>query len=97
MNESVCSFFNSGRWNELNRCAFLTVKHHKLENLVIQHFPVKEKIIDPYRNYRLDEINRMRYSIKVDTLASVDIVEIAESGGVILEVYDGFFCHNLDY
>ena len=30
-------------------------------------------------------------------MTSVDIVEIVKYGGVILEVYEGFFCHNLEY
>ena len=34
MNESFCSFFNSGSWIELNRCAFLTEKYHNPESLV---------------------------------------------------------------
>ena len=97
MSDAVCSLFNSGRWNELNRCAFLTVKYHNPENLVFQHLPVKEKIENSYKNNRLEEINRMRNGIIVDTLRSVDIVEIVKSGGVILEVYEGFFCRNLEY
>ena len=97
MNESICTLFNSGRWNELNRSAFLTIKYHNPENLIFQHLPVKEKIKNPYKNIRLEEINRMRNGIIVDTFTSVDIVEIIESGGVILDVYEGFFCHNLEY
>ena len=49
MNESVCSLFNSGIWNELNRSAFLTVKYHNPENLIFQHLPIKEKIKNPYK------------------------------------------------
>ena len=64
---------------------------------MFQHLPVKEKIKNPYKNNRLQEINRMRNGIIVDTLASVDIVEIVKCGGVILEVYEGFFCYNLNF
>ena len=39
----------------------------------------------------------MRIGVIVDTLTSVDIVEIVKCEGVILEVYGGFFCHNLEY
>ena len=39
----------------------------------------------------------MRNGIKIDTLTSVDIVEIVKYGGVILEVYEGFFCYNLEF
>ena len=97
MNDSICTLFNSGRWNELNRSAFLTVKYHNLENLIFQHLPIKEKIKNPYKNNRLEEINRMRNGIIIDTLTSIDVVEIVKCGGVILEVFEGFFCHNLEY
>ena len=95
MNESICTLFNSGRWNGLNRSAFLTVKYRNSENLIFQNLPIKEKIENPYKNNRLEEINRVRNGIFIDTLTSVDIVEIVKCGGVILEVYEGFFCHNL--
>ena len=97
MNDSICTLFNSGRWNELNRSAFLTVKYHNPENLIFQHLPVKEKVNNSYKNNRLEEINRMRNGIIIDTLTSVDIDEIVKCGGVILEVYEGFFCHNLEF
>ena len=97
MNDAVCYLFNSGKWNELNRSAFLTVKYHNPENLIFQHLPIKEKINNPYKNNRFEEINRMRNGIIIDTLTSVDIVEIVKCGGVILEVFEGFFCHNLEF
>ena len=97
MNESICTFFNSGRWNELNKSAFLTAKYHNPEKLVFQHLPIREKIKNTYKNNRLEEINRMRNGIIIDTLTSVDIVEIVKYGGIILEIYEGFFCHNLKY
>ena len=97
MSDSICSLFNSGRWDELNRSAFLTIEYHNPENLISQHLPVKEKIKNPYKNNRLEEINRMRNGIIIDTLTSVDIVEIVKYGGVILEVFGGFFCHNLNF
>ena len=97
MNDSICTLFNSGRWNELNRFAFQTVKYHNPENLIFQHLPTKEKIENPYKNNRFEEINRMRNGIIIDTLTSIDIVEIVKYGGVILDVYEGFFCHNLKF
>ena len=39
----------------------------------------------------------MRSCVIIDTLTSVDIVEIVKCGGVILEVFEGFLCHNLEY
>ena len=41
MNDAICTLFNTGKWNELNRSAFLTVKHHNPENLIFQHLPIK--------------------------------------------------------
>ena len=38
----------------------------------------------------------MGSGIKRDTLASVDIVEIVESGGLILEEFVGVYCHNTE-
>ena len=96
MSDAVCSLFNRGKWNELNRSAFLTVKNHNPQNLVFQHLPIKEKIENSYKNNRLEEINRMKNGRILDTLTSVDIVEIVFYGGIFLEVYEGFFCHNLE-
>ena len=87
MSDAACTLFNSGRWNELNRSAFLTVKYHNPENLIFQHLPIKEKVNNPYKNNRLEEFNRMRNGKILDTLTSVDIIEIAKCGGVILEIY----------
>ena len=39
----------------------------------------------------------MRNGIIIDTLTSNEIVEIVKYGGVILDVHEGFFCHNLEY
>ena len=44
ISNAVCSLFNSGRWNELKKSAFLTVKYHNPENSVFQHLPVKENL-----------------------------------------------------
>ena len=97
MSDAVCSLFNSGRWNELKRCAFLTVNYHNPENLIFQRLPVKEKIEKPYKNNRLQEINRMRNGVTIGTLTSVDNIEVLKFGSVLLEVFEGFFCHNLEY
>ena len=96
MNDAVCSLFNSGRWNELKRFVFLTVNYHKPENLVFQHFSVKEKIENPYKSNSSEEIFRMRNGIIIDTLTCVDLVEIVNYGSIILEVFEGVFCHNLE-
>ena len=97
MKESICSLFISGRWNELNRCAFLTVKNHNPDKLIEQHLPVKEKINNPFGNNRSEESIRMRKSLLTDSLNIVGILEIVECGGIILEIVEGFFCDDLDY
>ena len=38
----------------------------------------------------------MRNGIITDTLTSVEVVEIGKCGCIILEVVEGFFCHNLE-
>ena len=95
MSDAVFSLFNSGRWIELNGCASLTVNYHIPNVLVFQRVLVKEEIKNPYKNNRLEEVNRIRNGIIIDTLTSVDIVEIVKCFGIFLEVLDGFFCHNL--
>ena len=86
MSVGIWSLFNSGRWKQLNRCAILPVKYHNPENLVFQHLPVKEKIINPYKSIdcKTIEINRMRSGLKLDTLTSVYIVEIVRCVGIVL-------------
>ena len=54
---------------------------------MFQHIPVTEKVKNPYKNNRLEEINRLRNGVIIDTLTSFDIVETVECGGVILEVF----------
>ena len=91
----VGSLSNSGKRNEFNKCAFLTVKDHHPENLVFQHLPVKENSKNPYKNTRLKKIKRMRNCMIIELLIKVDFVEIAKCGGVILEVFERFLCHKL--
>ena len=76
---------------------FLTVKYHNPENLVFQHLPLEEKFNDPYKINRLEKSSRMRNGIIIDTLTSVDMVEIVNFGEIVLEAFEGFFCHNLEY
>ena len=39
----------------------------------------------------------MRNGIIIKILTSVDIVERVKYGGIILEVFEGVFCHKLEY
>ena len=97
MSDVVCSLFNSGKWNEINRCSFLTVNYHEPENLVFHHLSVKKKNKNLYKNNNLEETNRMRNGVRIHTSTSIDFVEIVKCGGVILEIFEGYFCHNLEY
>ena len=72
------------------------MKYHYPENLVFQNLPVKKSKCS-YKNNGEEEINRMRNSKIIDALTSVDVVEIVNCGGNILEVFEGFFCHNVEY
>ena len=96
MSDAICSLLNSIKWSQLNRSAILTVKCHNLENLIFQLLEVKEKIKNPYKNKRLEEIKRMRNVILLETLASVDTVEIVKCGDITLKVFEGFFRHDLE-
>ena len=49
MNDAICYLFNSGKWNQLNRSAFLTIKYHNPQSLIFQHLPIKEKNNNPYK------------------------------------------------
>ena len=91
-----CILVFDGRLNDLNRRAFLTIKNNKPENLVFQQIPKKRKIIDAYRKYRLEEYKKMRNGRVIDTLTNIDRIERVKCGGIVLQLYEGFFCHNLE-
>ena len=97
MISAVCTLFFSGRWNELMKSAFLTVKYYNPENLIFQHLPIKKRIINPIKNNRLEEIDGTRNGKILDILTGNHIVGLAICGSVILEVYEAFFCHNVEY
>ena len=58
---------------------------------------MKEKLNNRCKDNRLEEINRSGNGNIIDSLNSVDFVEIFENGGVALEVYEGFFCRNMQF
>ena len=97
MNDAVCTLFISREFEKLNLCCFLIVKYHNPENLIIQHLPARERIQMPYKNNVYEDINRSRNGVIIATLTSVDIIQIVRIGGVILKVYEGFFCESLEY
>ena len=77
--------------------AFLRIKYHNPENLIFQHIPLWGKGIKPYKKSRLEEINGSRNGVIIDTLNSIGIVEIVKCGVVILTIFEGFFCHGMQY
>ena len=95
MSNAVCNLFNSGKRDQINGSAFLTVKYHNPENLIFQKVPKKEKINSLSKKNTLEEIDRSRNGIYIDTLNSADIVDTVKCGEDISEVNEGFFCHNL--
>ena len=97
MNDSVCSLFNNKKFEELNLCCFLTVKYHNHEDLIFQHLPARDRVQIPYKNNTYEDMNRARNGVIIATLTSIDIIEIVKTGGVILKVYEGFFCESLDF
>ena len=83
MNDIYVEAFNNQTFNEDgDESAILTIKYHNPPDLIFQHLPVKEKV-------KKIEVNRMRNGYIVDTLTSVDIQEIVEIGGKLVEIYEG--------
>ena len=57
---------------------------------------MRERIENPYKNNRMEEITRKRNGVIIDILTSVAIVETAKYVGVVLEIYEGVFFDNLE-
>ena len=80
MNKFLVHRFNNQTFTQGS--AILKIKYFNPKNLIVQHFPVKEK-------EKKIEINRMRNGYIIDTLTSVDIQEIVKIGGKVVEIYEG--------
>ena len=65
-----------------NERTILELKYYNPHDHLIQHFPVEEKV-------KTIEVNRMQNSYNIDTLTNVDIEEIVEIGGKVIEIYEG--------
>ena len=46
---------------------------------------------------RYEELNRFRNGDIFQCLISVDIEEVAKTGGFVIEFLEGFICNNLEY
>ena len=80
MNEEVVEKFNNGEFNKGS--AILKIKHYNPKNLIVQHLQVKER-------EEKNEINRMRNGYIIDHITSIEIQEIFEIGGKVIEMYEG--------
>ena len=79
MNDELVEKFNTGNFTQGS--AILKIKYYNPKYLIVQHLPVKE-------SEKKIEINRMRNGYVVQTLFSVDIQEIVEIGGKVIEFYE---------
>ena len=83
MNIVYVEAFNNQTFNQDgDESAILRIKYNNPRNLIFQHLPVKEKV----KNV---EVIRMRNGYIIDTLTSVDICEIINFGGKVIESYEG--------
>ena len=80
MNDELVNKFNTVSFNQGS--AILKIKYYNRRDLIVQHLPIKEKVSKM-------EINRLRNGYIIDTLTSVDIQEIVEIGGKVIEIYEG--------
>ena len=83
MNDVYVEAFNNQTFNQDgDESAILRIKYYNPRNLIFQHLPVKEKVENV-------EVNRMRNGYIIDTLTSVDICEIVQIGGKVIQIYEG--------
>ena len=78
MNDELGNKFNKKKFSK--RSAILKINYYCPKNLIIQHIPVNERV------YKI-QINRMRNGYIVQALTSVDVQEIVETGGKVIEIY----------
>ena len=89
MNDELVEKFNTGNFTKGG--AILKLNYYNPKKLIAQHLLVKE------REKKID-INRMRNGYNMDTLTSVDIQEITEIGGKVIQSYEGvIYRENLKY
>ena len=83
MNDVFVEAFNIQTFNQdCDESATLTIKYYNLPDLIFQHLSVKEKA-------KKIEVNRKRKGYIIDTITSVDICEIIEVGGKVIEIKEG--------
>ena len=81
MNDICLEAFNNQKFNHDGvESAILRTKHYNPPNLTFQHLPGKEKV-------KKIEVKRMRNGYILDNLTSVNVCEIAKTGGKVIEIY----------
>ena len=85
MNDVYVKAFNDQTFNEDGgESVILRLKPYNPPILILEHFPVKEKV-------KTIEVNRTRNGYFIDTFTSVDICEFVITGGRVIEIYKGIF------
>ena len=64
---------------------------------IFQSVPIKDKVVNPYKNNIFKEINRSRNCVNSKKLNSANVLEIVKCGSVALEVFGGFIGHNMQF
>ena len=83
MNDVYEEAFTNQTFNQDgDESATIRIKYYNPLDLIFQHLPVEEKV----KNI---EVNRMRNGYIINTLTSVDIQEIVQIGGKVIETYEG--------
>ena len=83
INDVFVEAFNNQTFNQDgDESAILTIKNYNPRNLIFQHLPIKE--MD-----KKIEVNRMRNGYINDTLTTVDMQEIVNIGGKVIEISEG--------
>ena len=77
----VEAFINQSFNRDGDESSILKMKNYNPPNLIFQHLPVKEKV-------EKIEVNRMRNGYINDTLTTVEIREIVNIGGKVIEIYE---------
>ena len=80
MKNDLVEKFNNGEFKQGS--AILKMNYYNPKNLIVQQFPIKEKV-------NKVEINCMQNGYNTQIMTSVDIQEIVKRGGKMIQIYEG--------
>ena len=80
MKDELVEKFDNQTFNQGS--AILKIKYYNPKKLIVQHIPIKQRV-------KKIGIICMRNGYIIVTLTSVDIQEIVQEGGKVVEIYDG--------